>query len=154
MNEPNNKQSITRLIYEVDNYHGLVLFVPNSEPNDPNRGINCKFEDFDWLRRNPDPEGSEPFSNLPPTSPNRITVWLQSNRGAVKKHFYSPQQALEKFQELMESCGKTWEDIVVVWSHPRNQPKWQQDEHMHLPDDKEVDSQQPKENAALMPSKH
>jgi hypothetical protein len=126
------KSEIIKLIWDVESFHGLVLCAKIPENDDPDAAINCKFEDFEWLRRALESKPFTSFCDLPPVLRDkaRIQIWMQGKRSGNNEKFTNPQKALERFEALLEKYGGSWDNILVVWSDPENQPQMQEEKDL------------------------
>ena len=131
-----SKSEIVRLIWDVESFHGLALSVKLKNEDDPDAAINCKFEDFEWLTNNlklnqdtqvKSIDHCSPrllMPELPPNLPykSRIQIWVQGKFGYQVGTFHDAQKAFKSFESTMTKLGGTWDDVLAIWSDPRNKP--------------------------------
>lgn len=107
-------QQLANVAQSVESLHGLALVC-----NAGTVTIYCQFEDFDWLRQFHEKHPDKLF--LPPShGGQRCKIWDTYYK--VFKTWYSPQEAFDAFQKKILEYGKGWDNVVVTWSDPNNQP--------------------------------
>jgi hypothetical protein len=121
-----SKAEIVKLIWDVESFHGLVLCAKIDKEGDPDAAINCKFEDFGWLKQYLKSRPFTSFDQLPPVIPGcntRIQIWTQGKRGCQVGTFGNPKKAFEAFENMLLQLHGSWNNISVIWSDPRNKPQ-------------------------------